>query len=741
MNPLQRPARAAHRPVYPLSAVVGQDELILALLLAAVDRGIGGVLLRGQKGSAKTTAARGLASVLPGQAPFVELPVGASEDRVVGTVDLKAVLRDGDERFSPGLLAAADRGVLYVDEVNLLPDHIVDVLLDVAASGVNRVEREGISHEHPSRFVLLGSMNPEEGELRPQFLDRFGLAVRVSAPTDALERAEAVQRRLAFDADPQAFVAQWADEERALAHRLAGARPAPLAAGLVEQVARLCVVLGAEGLRGDLVCCRAAAALAGWEGRLEAGEAEVRQVAGAALAHRRRRSPFESPELAEEELERALDEAFASRGAGAGTAAGTGDGTADGLRHGGNGTRDHATGPEAGTDGAGAGERSFGARAWGTGGSASGAASPRSAGGDAIPADGTSSSVGGTPSSPGGGGASEPGIVGTDGGGSSTGARGSDYGAEDEVSRSESRHAAFGAGDSSPGSSGPSEAEPVASLARALLDGERRMEPGRSKHVGTAGRRSLAEGPRGRRVGSALPDGPVSQVAVGASLRAAAARGAGQVEAGDIRQAVFEQRTGQLVVLAVDASGSMGAQRRMEAAVHAALGLLLDAYQRRDRVALVTFGGERASVALAPTGSVEVARARLSALTTGGRTPLAEGIVTALEVAGTATRSGHRPLVVLITDGRATAGPPGLDPLSAALSAAGEVRRVGMRAVVIDAEDGDIRLGLAGAVAEAMGARYVAVGELTGDRIAEVVRAQVLDDEEVRAGTVLQRRP
>jgi magnesium chelatase subunit I len=196
--------------LFPFSAVVGQDELKLALLLNALDPAVGGVLLRGQKGSAKSTLARALAALLPGQAPFVELPVGATEDRLVGTLDLGAALTGGERRFQPGLLSAAHGGVLYVDEVNLLPDHLVDVLLDVAASGINLVEREGVSHRHPSRFVLIGSMNPEEGDLRPQLLDRFGLAVDVTAPVDPEERAEAVKRRLAFDATPAAFTDKWA---------------------------------------------------------------------------------------------------------------------------------------------------------------------------------------------------------------------------------------------------------------------------------------------------------------------------------------------------------------------------------------------------------------------------------------------------------------------------------------------------------------------------------------------------
>ncbi|HZD65017.1 MAG TPA: ATP-binding protein, partial [Acidimicrobiales bacterium] len=280
---------------YPFPAVVGHEEAKLALLLNAVDPGLGGVLLRGQKGSAKTTLARGLALLLPGQAPFVELPVGATEDRVVGTLDVTAALTGGEVRFRPGLLAAAHGGVLYVDEVNLLPDHLVDVLLDVAAGGVNRVEREGVSHAHPSRFVLIGSMNPEEGELRPQLLDRFGLAVEVAASTDPHERAEAVRRRLAFESDPVGVEAAWGQPQAGLRDRLAAAAPAPLGEGLVEAVCSLCVAVGAEGLRADLVICRAAAALAGWEGRGVAGPADVRRVAGLALAHRRRRSPLEDP--------------------------------------------------------------------------------------------------------------------------------------------------------------------------------------------------------------------------------------------------------------------------------------------------------------------------------------------------------------------------------------------------------------------------------------------------------------
>ncbi|HLU43334.1 MAG TPA: ATP-binding protein [Microthrixaceae bacterium] len=286
---------------FPFDAVVGQDDAKLALRLAALDPLIGGVLLRGQKGAAKTTLARGLAALLGG-APFVDLPVGATEDRVVGTLDTRAALTDGEVRFEPGLLAAAHGGVLYVDEINLLPDHLVDVLLDVAVSGENVVERDGLSHRHPARFVLVGSMNPEEGELRPQLLDRFGLCVEVTAPTAIDDRVEAVRRRLAFDS-----------AERGV-HDVTTS-PSPVATGagrvpdaLIDAACRLALEVGAEGLRADLTLCRAAAALARSDGRTEASAEDLRRVAPLVLAHRSRRNPFDPPVVPPEQIEQAMRE-------------------------------------------------------------------------------------------------------------------------------------------------------------------------------------------------------------------------------------------------------------------------------------------------------------------------------------------------------------------------------------------------------------------------------------------------
>ncbi|HEX6238746.1 MAG TPA: AAA family ATPase [Acidimicrobiales bacterium] len=288
-------------PRFPFSAVVGQDDARLALLLAAIDPAIGGVLLRGEKGTAKSTMARSLAGLLPGGAPFVELPLGTNEERLVGTLDPRS--GDGEAVFLPGLLEAAHGGVLYVDEVNLLPAPLVDALLDVAASGVNRIERPGLSHEHPARFVLVGSMNPEEGELRPQLLDRFGLAVEVLAPDDPVTRAEIVRRRLTHDAGGQVV---GTESDIVLRGRLAAAMPAELPDDIVTFACRLAVNVGAQGLRADLVLCRAAAALAGWSGRSVTTEADIEQVASLALGHRRHRKPFAPPIIADDELQRAL---------------------------------------------------------------------------------------------------------------------------------------------------------------------------------------------------------------------------------------------------------------------------------------------------------------------------------------------------------------------------------------------------------------------------------------------------
>jgi magnesium chelatase subunit I len=287
---------------FPFTAVLGQDELKQCLLLSAVDPGIGGVLALGDRGTGKTTTVRALGALLERSglsAPVVDLPLGATEDRVVGALDIQAALADGEKRFAPGLLAEAHGGFLYVDEINLLDDYLVDLLLDVAASGVNRVERDGISHTHPARFVLIGSGNPEEGDLRPQLEDRFGLSTTVSTIADQAVRVGIVRARLAYDASPGEFLGHYAPQEEALGETVVAARrrleSVALPDELLERVVQVCVTARATGHRAELVLARAARAHASLRGAGATDETDLQAVAPAALRHRVARAPFETP--------------------------------------------------------------------------------------------------------------------------------------------------------------------------------------------------------------------------------------------------------------------------------------------------------------------------------------------------------------------------------------------------------------------------------------------------------------
>jgi magnesium chelatase subunit D len=648
--------------LYPFPAVLGGDpdaaggldDMALALVLSVIDPGIGGVLVRGEKGTAKSTLVRALTQILPPidviandrfstdpaepnpvspdgafgpDAPvqsrpvrLVELPVGATEDRVAGSIDLKRALSDGAVHFEPGLLARAHRGILYVDEVNLLHDHLVDLLLDAAAMGAVTVERDGISVTHAARFVLVGTMNPEEGELRPQLLDRFGLAVEVAAPRDPAQRAEVVRRRLQFDADPQAFRAHYANAEKRLRDRIQHAQSMLARIHLTDaallRIAEVCSAAGVDGMRADIVMARAAAAHAAWHDREHPNIDDLRAAAKLALPHRRRRNPFDAPGLDDDELDELLPP-----------------------------DTDQGPGPDPDPD-------------------------PDGPGGG----NGTDDITGGVPPDSG-------------------------------------------------GQQNPASPPPVGA-----------GEPYRTKLFtvrgvgdGHAGRRSRARTTTGRRTGaSPLSDSGihlVETVRAAAPHQVARGRSSGRLllRPTDLRRAVREGREANLVVFVVDTSGSMAARERMHQVKTAILSLLLDAYRRRDRVGVVTFRDRSAEIALPPTGSIDIAAKRLDGLPAGGRTPLAEGLMKAAEVVRRERLRdpSRRPLLVVVTDGRATAG---RDAVRRAQQAAAHLVGEGVGSIVVDCESGRMRMGLAANLAEHLHAEHVPLADVNAQALADIVR-------------------
>ncbi|MEV5838082.1 VWA domain-containing protein [Nocardia sp. NPDC052112] len=675
---------------FPFSAVVGQERLQLALILCAVHPGIGGVLVRGEKGTAKSTVVRALAQLLPpvvdetGARParLVELPVGATEDRVVGSLDLARVLRDGEQAFRPGLLAAAHHGVLYVDEVNLLHDHLVDVLLDAAAMGRVHIERDGVSHSHPARFVLVGTMNPEEGELRPQLLDRFGLTVDVAASRDVDVRMAVVRRRLDYEADPAGFAARYAAADRAVAERILTARErvASIALDDVElrRIAALCASFDVDGMRADLVLARTATAHAAWRGADAVAEADVRVAAELALPHRRRRDPFDEPGISEEQLDEAM-RAAGEEAEKSGRQRGAADLAGDELDDG----RSNDIGSSGGLDDAdGAGSDS----------ALNNASDPDAGlGSGGLDGQGPDDDPDGGPSNGG------PGAPGPD-------------------------------GPHSPGG-GQSPSAPegrIGAPATSVVTPPRWEVPGVG--AGAAGRRSRAQTRQGRAVRSSTDTSGglhlLGTVFAAAPHQHARGRAEGPLKlvADDLRGAYREGREGNLVVFVVDASGSMAARDRLAAVTGAVVALLRDAYQRRDKVAVITVRGKEAELVLPPTSSVDIAVRRLSGIRTGGKTPLAAGLLKAREVVHRerVRDPRRRPLLVLLTDGRATGG---VDPVPRARTAANLLAAEAITSVVVDCERGMVRLGLAAELARALRAGYLRLAELTGDSVADIVRA------------------
>ncbi len=663
----------AQRNVLPFTAIVGQETMKRALILNAINPGIGGVLIRGEKGTAKSTAVRALADVLPGidvirgcpyscdpagdgglctacaekkaagenlevdrrRVRVVDLPLGATEDRVVGTIDVERAIREGAVSIDPGILAAVNRGILYIDEVNLLDDHVADILLDAAAMGVNVVEREGISFSHPARFILVGTMNPEEGELRPQLLDRFGLQVTVEGIMDPAERVAVIRAAEAFERDPGGFRQTYAAAQEELRARIVDARTLLPAVrvddALLNTVVAACIRLGVRTHRADIAVVRTAKTIAALERRTEVTRDDVREAMELALPHRMRRKPFEEPEIDSEQIEEALDDAE--------------------NRH------DHPPRDDGGgEDGAGAGD---------------------------------SGGQGGEPPPSGGSAAHET---------------------------------VFSVGD-------PIDLREV-SIPEQRDAKERKRVSGRRLET-------LSAGKRGRYVSARYPTG-TRDLALDATLRAAAPHQATRNQNGlavavreeDIRERVRVGKVSVACVFVVDASGSMGATRRMESAKGAVLSMLLDSYRQRDRVGLVAFRGSDAEVLLPLCSSVDLAQKRLEDLPTGGKTPLAAGLVKGMEVLQQERRKNGEviPMMVVISDGRANVPLAG-DVRHEVLGLAEEIRSQGIRTVVIDTEEtGDsfleFRLGYCRTLAEHAAGSYYPIADLSAGLIREIATAE-----------------
>ncbi|KKH49817.1 putative cobaltochelatase [Methanosarcina sp. 1.H.A.2.2] len=676
--------------IYPFSAIVGQEKMKKALVLNLINPKVGGVLIRGEKGTAKSTAVRALANLLPEievvegckfkcnpnnrnelceecfeklkagtlrispvKMKVADLPVSATEDRVVGTLDIEHAIKTGEKRFEPGVLAMAHRGILYVDEINLLDDHLVDVLLDSAAMGVNTIEREGISYSHPANFVLVGTMNPEEGELRPQLLDRFGLCVDIKGISDVSRRVELIKYRLSYEADPEAFAANWLASETELCGQILLAQKllsdVRISDDLLELISQICIDMGVDGHRADLTMMKTSLTLAAFYGRTEVTEEDVREAAGLTLSHRMRRKPFDNQPEKQDKLDDIIEkhkekqkEKLKNQ-----DEKPKNDDRKEKDKH-------EQQNKESNED----------------------------------PDQQHKQAEGHHQEEP------------------------EDQNAEQPDASSET-------------TSEIGENYQVKQLSPEFRRAQRNGSGRRSK--------TLTRSKKGRYIKSSIPHEKTTDLAFDATLRAAAPfqltreknGNSVAIHESDFREKTREKKIGNLVLFVVDASGSMGARQRMVASKGAVLSMLMDAYQKRDKVGLIAFKGDSAELLLPPTSSIELAQKYLQEMPTGGKTPLSQGLVKGYEVIKTELLRDPDtcPFMVLISDGRANVSMNGESPLQETKTVASRLRDEGIQSAVIDTENSMIKFGLAQQISTALGATYLTLENLKSDSIVNAVRA------------------
>jgi len=684
-----------NRQILPFTAIVEQEKMKKALILNAINPRIGGVLIRGEKGTAKSTAVRALAELLPeievvNGCPFncnpndesemcdicyersengeklesvtrrirvIDLPLGCTEDRVVGTLNIEKAIKEGIRALEPGILAAANRGILYIDEVNLLDDHVADVLLDSAAMGANIVEREGVSVAHPARFILVGTMNPEEGELRPQLLDRFGLQANVESLSDVDARVEIVKVAESFEIDPAGCKKAFEDMQVELRGKIMSAKSllpeVTIGDDLLRTTAEMCIELGVRTHRAEIVVTRTAKTIAAFDDRREVTLDDIKEAMELALPHRMRRKPFEPPELDTEKLDQMMEEKERERN-----------------------EQEQQEKEEEDEEPQEKGERP-----------------------EHKHEDEHEHREPSEPQNP--------------------------PESDDDGEQSQQPESVFAIGD-------PIDVNRV-------RPEERRDQIRRSK---TSGRRisTLARFNRGRYASHTMPPGRPTDIAIDATIRAAAPyqrdRGAGMpgenaviIESGDVREKIRVGKVSTATLFVVDASGSMGASNRMESAKGAVMSLLMDSYQQRDRIGMVAFKGDSADVLLPLCSSVDLAFERLRELPTGGKTPLGVGLNTGLNLLLGEKRKNDEtiPIMVLISDGRAnvSVGENG-SIKEELLSIAEEARSAGIHVVILDTESVGrsfvkMQLGYCREIAERAGGRYLPVDQLSSGEVHDIV--------------------